>query len=200
MKSNSLDLRAVVVVREGAALTAPITLSLAGGEILAIRGRNGSGKSSLLKTMAGLIPTASGDIMLNGQQPSEQKVIYMGHKNGLVREMDVRDNVVFWARLNGCIELTAVAMHYFELEDIADVPVKKLSAGWQQRVALTRLITTPSNFWFLDEPTSHLDTEGVALLQSLLQTRAEQGGIIAIATHVPLQGESIKQLNISVIN
>jgi len=78
--------------------------------------------------------------------------------------------------------------------------VSELSAGWQQRVALTRLITIPTGLWLLDEPMANLDAHGVSLLQALIQSRLEQGGIIVIATHMQLQGERVKAINISELN
>lgn len=200
MKSNTLSLKALVVARDGVALTAPLTLELSSGEMLAIHGSNGSGKSTLLKTVAGLLPIHSGAITLNGEWPMPAKPVYLGHQRGLVPSMSVYDNVSFWAKAGGHPELTAAAMRYWDLDDIPDASVSDLSAGWQQRVALTRLITIPSKVCLLDEPTSNLDKEGIALLQSLLQSRLEQGGIVLIATHLAMQGNGIKTINISEIN
>lgn len=200
MKSNTLVLDELVVGRDGVELTAPVTLSLTGGEMLAIQGSNGSGKSTFLKIIAGLIPAPSGSIRFNEKWPIEQRPLYIGHKRGLFPGMSVYDNVSFWAKAAGYPELTAAAMHYFDLVDITDVPVQTLSAGWQQRVALTRLITMPATLWLLDEPTSNLDAEGVALLQSLMESRLEQGGIILVATHMQPQGDRIKTINIKLLN
>ncbi len=200
MKSNSLELDQLVVLRDGAPLTLPITLSLHSGEMLVVRGSNGSGKSTFLKTLARLLPSGVGQIRINGQWPAAHPATYLGHRNGLATTMNVLDNVALWGKLSGFPELISAAMHYFELEDIADVPLSKLSAGWQQRVALTRLITMQSPLWLLDEPTSNLDTEGVALLQSLIQSRLEQGGMVVVATHSDLRGDMIKTININEIN
>ena len=191
MKSNSLELQDLVVAREGVALTKPLAVTLGGGEMLVVRGNNGSGKSTFLKTVAGLLKPGSGAVLREG------RVQYFGHRNGLARDMAVRDNVLLWARLGGYGGLAAAAMHYFDLGDVADVTLSKLSAGWQQRVALTRLITMPADLWLLDEPTANLDAAGTALLQTLIQARREQGGIVVIATHSPIQGESIKTITIN---
>jgi heme exporter protein A len=200
MKSNTLTLEDVIVARDGASLSAPISVALAGGEMLAIHGSNGSGKSTLLKTIAGLLPIYSGRIRVNDEWPAANRPLYMGHKRGLTPSMSVYDNVAFWARAAGYPELTAAAMRFFDLDDIPDATVESLSAGWQQRVALTRLITMPATLWLLDEPTANLDAEGVALLQSLMQSRLEQGGIIVVATHMQLQGNGVKSINISLLN
>lgn len=200
MKSNSLELKELVVAREGAPLTVPISLSIAPGEMLAIRGSNGSGKSTLLKTLSGLITPYSGNATIDGEPLRGSPILYLGHKLGLARDMSVYDNVVLWAQLHGVPELTAAALHYFDLVDIADAPLYTLSAGWQQRVALTRLITVPAKLWLLDEPTANLDAAGIGLLQTLLHSRLEQGGIAVVATHVDIKGEFVKTLNISNLN
>jgi heme exporter protein A len=200
MKSNTLTLDELIVARDGAELTAPISIALTGGEMLAIHGSNGSGKSTLLRMVAGLLPIYRGRIRFNDAWPIEPRPLYIGHKRGLTPSMSVYDNVAFWARAAGTPELTAAAMRFFDLDDIPDMIVEKLSAGWQQRVALTRLITMQATLWLLDEPTANLDAEGVALLQSLMQARLEQGGIILVATHLQLQGNGIKIINISHLN
>ncbi|MFZ4542233.1 MAG: heme ABC exporter ATP-binding protein CcmA [Rickettsiales bacterium] len=187
----------VVIARDGAVLSAPITFELVAGEMLAIQGSNGSGKSTLLRTLAGLLPAHSGAVRVNELSPTHMRPLYFGHKNGLSPSMSVLDNVSFWAKAAGYPELVGAALRYFDLDDIPGAIVNELSAGWQQRVALTRLITMPNTLWLLDEPTANLDAEGVALLQSLMQSRLEQGGIIVVATHFQMQGGNLKILNLS---
>lgn len=200
MKSNSLSLEKLVVGREGAPLTPPISLTVEAGKLLAVRGDNGSGKSTLLKTIAGLVRPYAGSALFNGLPVNEGAILYIGHRPGLSLEMSVYDNVSLWAKLYGAPELTAAALHYFDLTDISDVTLRRLSAGWQQRVALTRLITVPSALWLLDEPTSHLDGAGVGLLQTLLHSRMEQGGVAVLSTHAELQGDFIESININRLN
>ena len=196
MKSNSFALKGLVLARDGIPMTAPINLELKGGELLVIRGANGVGKSTLLKTICGLLPLGSGQIRVNGQWPPLIPMLYLGHKRGLVSSMSVYDNVAFWAAQYHSNELISAALHYFDLEEVADVPVHTLSAGWQQRVALTRLITIPSPLWLLDEPVSNLDADAGELLQSLIQSRLEQGGMVAMTSHMNVQGDSVKILEL----
>lgn len=191
MKSNSFALQKLSIGREGVAFAAPITLSLDPGELLAVEGANGSGKSTLLKTIAGLLAPLSGEILWHGPQP-----LYMGHRGGMLPEMSVRENVAYWANMHGTPELIATAMHYFDLGYYAEMPLASLSAGWQHRVALTRLITCGSSLWLLDEAMANLDKEGIALLQSLIQTRLEQGGIAILTSHIPLDGPQVKHLKL----
>lgn len=202
MKSDNLQLRELVVAREGVGMLPAMSLSVAAGEILLVRGRNGSGKSSLLKTMAGLLKPASGEVCWGehalGRHPMYPAgLLYLGHRRGVDSSLSVQQNVAFWAKAYRQRELLDVALHYFDLEDIAQVPVHTLSAGWQQRVALARLIAQPGALWLLDEPTANLDEEGLALLHSLIQTRCEQGGIVVVASHMPLQGEKVRLLDLN---
>lgn len=201
MKSNILELVELEVAREGAFLLPPITQRLRAGEILLVQGRNGAGKSTLLKTIAGLLYPLSGAILLDGQPLAKNpaypaNITYLGHRRGVEASLSVRSHVTFWARAYGCAELIEAALHYFDLEDIADVPVHRLSAGWQQRVALTRLIVQPGGIWLLDEPTANLDEDGLGLLHSIIATRQEQGGIILIASHGRVEGSMVRTLDL----
>lgn len=216
MKRHSLALDKLVIAREGAPLCDPITHEIKAGKMLAIHGSNGSGKTTLLKTIAGLLPIYQGSVHFRSEIEAAEssaavkieklpwenaiKPLYHSHKRGLTPSMSVHENVAFWGKVSGYPELIDAALHYFDLEDIADTRVDTLSAGWQQRVALTRLITIPSPLWLLDEPTNNLDQEGIGLLHSLMQTRMEQGGIILIATHLELQGEKVEKLEINRLN
>lgn len=197
MKSNSLALEKLVIGREGAPLSAPIDLTLEAGELLTITGSNGSGKSTLLKMVAGLLPVESGAVRYNDSWPADPKPLYFGHKRGLTTSLSVHDNVALWAKACGQPELIEAALSYWDLDDIPNAKVESLSAGWQQRVALTRLVTVPAKLWLLDEPTANLDTDGIELLHSLIQTRLEQGGIILVATHLPFEGPKVRKLELS---
>lgn len=216
MKRHSLMLEELVLAREGAPLSDPLSLTVEAGHMVAIHGSNGSGKTTLLKTIAGLVPIYQGGVRFktthlqaDGVESVELAVfpwestvnpLYHSHRRGLVPSMSVIDNVAFWGKVAGYPELINAALHYFDLEDITDTRVETLSAGWQQRVALTRLITMPSPLWLLDEPTSNLDAEGIELLHSLMQTRMEQGGIILVATHMELKGEKVHKLKINMLS
>lgn len=197
MKSNSLELQKLIVTRDGADLTAPIDLRLESGQMLVVRGANGSGKSTFIKMISGLLPVEKGALKLHYGDGAEYRPLYLGHRLGLTPGMTVRDNVAFWGHAAGYPELIAVAMHYFDLEDIANARLSTLSAGWKQRVALTRLITMPSPLWLLDEPSANLDVEGMTLLQSLLESRIAQGGMVVISTHGDIQGPAVKSIDLN---
>lgn len=200
MQGNSLELKDLHVARDGQVLVHGLTYRLQAGELLLIQGKNGAGKSTLLKTVAGLITPPCGTIHINGAvltMHSQPRPLYIGHKRGLDLSLTVADNVRIWARATDNDELYAAALHYFDLEGLEEVILSTLSAGWQQRVALTRLITMPAHVWLLDEPTANLDTDGMRLLHNLIEARLEQGGMILMTSHAEIQGDKIKYLNIS---
>lgn len=173
-------------------------VSLQLGAALALRGANGSGKSTLLRIMAGLMPPATGEVLWQGENIRNnadflQSVLYIGHQNALKPELSVYDNVQYWAALRGTEMLAPAAMQFFGLWPMSDIPAGELSAGWQRRVTLARLLSTPSRVWLLDEPFANLDAEGIEMLDGLISTRVKQDGIVILASH---SDESIPSLEI----
>lgn len=200
-----LECQQIALERGGRRLFSGLDLTLKGGDLLVIRGNNGSGKSSLIKMLSGILKPASGQLCYNGTPVEKkssytQQVIYIGHETALYPHLSVEDNVCFWAKLHGYPELADIAMHYFQLEPYRFIRCDELSAGWQKRVALCRLITIPRPCWVLDEPTVNLDQQGIVLFESLVRTRQEKGGLIVMASHVLTHDDDIKELNINNLN
>jgi len=152
--------------------------SLLPGSLLQLTGGNGAGKTSLLRIMAGLLP-AEGQILFR----NEQGIHYLAHQNALKPELSVLENLRFWAKLSGEEILLTPAMRYWGLEALADMRVGRLSAGWQRRTALARLMVSPAAVWLLDEPTQNLDSKGKALLAGMISAQCNGGGIVVMATH-----------------
>ncbi len=163
-------------------------MQLKAGEACALAGANGSGKSSLLKIIAGLLPPDEGAVLFQGKpirktSDYEGQVLYIGHKNAIKPEASVRDNVMFWADMAHSTYLAAAAIDYFSLGTWLDMPAGAMSAGWQRRVTLTKLITMPAKLWLLDEAANNLDADGVALLGGLVNSRTNSGGAVIFAAH-----------------
>lgn len=201
MQAHSLTLNVVELSYGEGALFPPLSARIEPGELCVIEGSNGSGKSTLLKALAGLHrPTSGGvmyeDIPLTRHRDYPDCVLFLGHKRALRPKVSVRHNIAYWARLHGAAELADTAMHYFDLLPYADTPCAKLSSGWQERVALARLLAIPAPIWLLDEPLSHLDADGIALVHSIITSRLEQGGIVIMTSHHPMSGERIRTINI----
>lgn len=166
-------------------------LRLDRGDMLQISGPNGSGKTSLLRLLAGLMQPTSGQVLLNGEPLHSQRtelahnVLWIGHAAGIKDLLSAEENLSWLCALHQPASreaiwqaLAAVGLHGFE-----DVPCHTLSAGQQRRVALARLYLDSPALWILDEPFTALDKQGVAQLEEHLAAHCEQGGMVILTTH-----------------
>lgn len=160
------------------------------GSVLVINGKNGSGKTSLLKVIAGISKQTSGRILWSDIDIDEMRddfngdLQFIGHKNFLKQELTVKENLKFYASLQDTEILIPAALNFFALEHLADEKVKKLSAGWQKKVMLAKLLCCPATVWLLDEPSESLDNEAKERLCGLIETKIKDGkGLVIIATH-----------------
>lgn len=162
---------------------------LQAGTLLLLKGANGSGKTTLLKILSGLLQAESGDILWDDQpirdnNEFKRELMVIGHKSGVKSDATVYENLEFWAKLYDTELLIPAALSFYNLNRFADVPAAQLSAGWQRRIALARLIVSPCKLWLLDEPTNFLDDDAVILTASLIEARVKQGGIVVVASHI----------------
>ena len=173
------------------------------GRALILSGANGSGKSSLMKIIAGLLPAQSGKISIDDQDILGDKdwishnICYLAHKNGMKPEMTVAENLAFWANMehhDGDVRQEAVKIG---IDHCLDLPVCYLSSGQGRRAALTRVLCHPGKFWLLDEPTVGLDSAGVDLLANLMNDHLKSGGRILAATHIELGIDSDRSSNLN---
>lgn len=173
--------------------------SLFPGSIFHLRGKNGSGKTSLLRMMAGIQNPSSGTITIGGisltgfEKPYAN---YIGHNNGVKEDLTVFENIKIFAQLYDSESAVSSAIHYFGLIETLDKKVHSLSAGNKQKVALARLFCCNSNFWFLDEIDSHLDKENKNLLYNIIATKANNGGIIIMTSHQKIEMKNIMFIDI----
>jgi heme exporter protein A len=163
--------------------------SLSTSSALVITGQNGSGKTSLLKIIAGIMTPQNGEILWGLRNVKEMRDIFngdmqfIGHKNFLKQELSVIDNLSFYAKLSDTKLAINSALNFFNLSEIANSKVRNLSAGTQQRVRLARLLACPTTIWLLDEPSNNLDLAGKEKLHGLIKTRIKEQGVVLIATH-----------------
>jgi heme exporter protein A len=169
--------------RGGRVLYDNLSFALAPGEALLVAGANGSGKSSLLRQLAGLAPLEAGRL----EHPAEalaEHCHYLGHADGVKTALSVRENLAFWRALfGGSADFANLALIRLALHPLADLPARVLSAGQRRRVALSRLLLAQRPVWVLDEPDAALDREGRALLAALIEEHREAGGIAIVAGH-----------------
>lgn len=190
---NILQVKNLQLTRGALNLCDGLSFGVGGGQMRVLRGANGTGKTTLLQALAGLRKPDAGQILWDGipitQHDNYPKLLcYIGHRIGLRTDMRVDAHLEFFAHAYGNPELLGAALNYFDLWPLSHLPIGALSAGWMQRVQLARLILSPARLWLLDEPSHHLDAEALGLLQSLISTRLERGGLVIMASHAQIEG------------
>ena len=186
--------------RGGRLIFEGVSLSLAPGEAIALTGRNGAGKSSLIAMLCGRLRPDGGRIRLEGgdeDAPLTEISHLVGHRDGLKTALTARENLAFAQDVLGDAAASPEkALAAVGLPHAAELPVGYLSAGQRRRVALARLLVSARPFWLLDEPMSALDTASQAMLAGLMQAHLRQGGAILAATHGPLGLDGARELRI----
>jgi heme exporter protein A len=182
--------RGVRCVRGGREVFAGLDFAASSGEALAVTGPNGSGKTSLLRLIAGLLTIADGSIDLEGGEAEltlPEQAHYLGHRDALKPALSVTENLSFWRdffggeAFDGKESLAAVGLNH-----AAGLPAAYLSAGQRRRLSIARLLAVRRPVWLLDEPTSALDDAGQNLFAALMRDHLARGGLIVAATHAPL--------------
>jgi heme exporter protein A len=177
-------------IRGGRTVFAGLSFAVASGEALTLTGRNGAGKSSLLRMIAGLVHIAAGRLTLSGGDPESttaEQAHYLGHQDALKTSLSVEENLAFWTDfLGGGRTAVPGALEAVGLKPLAGLPAGYLSAGQRRRLSIARLVAVPRPVWLLDEPTSALDAQSQERLAGHMRTHLATGGIIVAATHGPI--------------
>lgn len=203
-----LEVDNLTCVRGDHTLFTGLSFSLAAGELLQVQGENGSGKTSLLRTVCGLMQAEDGEIRWNGKNVKEIRqefnaaMVYLGHHNAVKDELNAVENLCISSGLAGfeISETEAVKiLQRMGLRRKVHLPVKVLSQGQRRRVALSRLLSTEASLWVLDEPLTALDVGAVDLMQELIAEHLSKAGMVIFTTHQPLQvpGVQLRQLALS---
>ena len=191
--------RGVRCVRGGREVFSCLDFAASAGEALAVTGPNGSGKTSLLRLIAGLLTPEAGSIGLEGGEGEltlPEQAHYLGHRDALKPALSVLENLAFWRQfLGGEAFDVAESLAAVGLDHAAQLPAAFLSAGQRRRLSIARLLAARRPIWLLDVPTNALATAGQALFADLMGDHLARGGLIIAATHAPL-GIAARELRI----
>ncbi|HEX5211770.1 MAG TPA: heme ABC exporter ATP-binding protein CcmA [Pseudolabrys sp.] len=186
--------------RGGREVFAGLNFSLQDGEALVVTGRNGAGKSSLLRAIAGLVHLAAGKLEFDGGEPGitiAEQTHYVGHQDAVKPSLTVGENLQFWARYLGGADVPIdPALEAVDLAPLINLPAAYLSAGQRRRLSIARVVAVPRPLWLLDEPTSALDVPSQNRLAELMRSHLTGGGMIVAAAHGPIGLERARELQI----
>lgn len=181
---------ALTLIRGERCLFEGLSFALDPGELLLLEGQNGSGKTSLLRAIAGLMSLESGEVRWNDVPVLEQRqefhaaTVWLGHRSGLKSDLTMVENLRFEAclRPQSGKDIDEV-FDRLGIRRLRKLPVRSLSAGQQRRVALARLLLADVPLWLMDEPFTNLDRDGRTLVMELVQEHLARGGLCALAAH-----------------
>ncbi len=187
-----LEVKNLTAIRDERILFESLSFEIHAGELVQIEGRNGTGKTTLLRIIAGLGECECGEILWqrskiqSDRESYHQDLLFLGHQTGIKRELTALENLRFYLAVHQqTVDDPAIfeALAKVGLAGREDVPVAQLSAGQQRRVALARLWLSKKPLWILDEPLTAIDKQGVSVLEALFLSHAQQGGIVILPTH-----------------
>ncbi|EKF9165648.1 cytochrome c biogenesis heme-transporting ATPase CcmA [Vibrio cholerae] len=196
-----LEVKNLTAIRDERILFESLSFEIHAGELVQIEGRNGTGKTTLLRIIAGLGECECGEILWqrskiqSDRESYHQDLLFLGHQTGIKRELTALENLRFYLAVHQqTVDEPAIfqALTKVGLAGREDVPVAQLSAGQQRRVALARLWLSKKPLWILDEPLTAIDKQGVSVLEALFLSHAQQGGIVILTTHQDMFADNPK--------
>ncbi|MCW9012142.1 MAG: cytochrome c biogenesis heme-transporting ATPase CcmA [Gammaproteobacteria bacterium] len=192
--TSELSVQNIACTRGYRELFTELNFVLGAGQILRVEGKNGSGKTSLLRILAGLAEPADGKVLWQGKgirHPENnyfQSMLYLGHKPGIKFELSPLENLCMAKALHGSKNENGIeeALYQLGLYGFEEITSGNLSAGQKRRVALAELLLTNARIWILDEPYTSLDVVAIAFLEKLFQQHVQAGGMLVITSHQPV--------------
>jgi heme exporter protein A len=183
-----LEARELDCERGGRALFRKLGFSVEGGALLRVAGANGSGKTSLLRILCGLLAPSAGEVLWRGtpiaslREEFSREMVYLGHAPAVKDELTARENLEIACRLAGIAADAHAALQRLGVP--SDVPAGRLSQGQRRRAALARLALSASvPLWLLDEPLTALDAAAADLTRGLIREHTARGGAVVYTTH-----------------
>ena len=176
-----LEARGLGCARGGRALFEDLSFAVEAGQLWLVRGANGSGKTSLLRILAGLLPAEEGELVWSGER---EPPLWVGHRVAVSADLTARENLEFMAALEGDDAGAAVAaLEAVGLGGFSETRAGRLSEGQVRRIALARLAFSARWLWLLDEPLTSLDEASTRWFEAQLLRQVERGGSVVMATH-----------------
>jgi heme exporter protein A len=203
----SLEAYDLACVRDDRTLFEKLQFKVNAGESLLLEGRNGSGKTSLLRILCSIRLPDAGRVSWCGQDIQKlgpdyhEHIAYVGHRDGVKVDLTPLENLRMAQALGKPSEgrTCEEVLDLFALYGFEDIPTYNLSAGQQRRLALARLLITQSQLWILDEPFTSLDKQGISQFESMMEAHVCTGGMVVLTTHhkVSLDGHTVHRINLS---
>ena len=179
----TLRVSSVSCYRSGYKIIDNLSFELKAGQIALISGSNGSGKTSLLRMVAGFIPLSFGSISFNSKKEYKDNFFMLGHNLGIKDDISPEEDVKFWSRYLGAGYDDGV-LERVGLGKLKKTPSKYLSQGQKQRLVIARLLSSNKSLWLLDEPTSSLDSDASIFLKEIISEHKNSGGSILVSSHI----------------
>jgi heme exporter protein A len=180
----------LTLIRGESCLFQGLGFALNSGELLLLEGQNGSGKTSLMRAIAGMLSLESGEILWNDRPVNDQRqefhgaLVWLAHRTGLKGDLTLVENLRFEASLRPQAQVDQDAVcKRLGIDRLKSLPLRALSAGQQRRVALARMLLADVPLWLMDEPFTNLDREGRALVMQLTEEHLAKGGMCVMAAH-----------------
>jgi heme exporter protein A len=191
-------------IRDDRVLFEELAFNLNSGQVLLLEGKNGSGKTSLLRILCGFREPDSGELRWCGDAVEDSRfyaqMAYVGHLDGIKKELTVLENLKMSLALSSAGHYSIhEALSKVHLAGYDDVLVQTLSAGQKRRLSLARLLITENVLWILDEPFTSLDKQGIALIETLMAEHCANGGMIVLTSHhdIDLHDVDVQRVNLS---